>query len=201
VRLSTLLFTSCLLMLMFGSLAAAQRGDHTTRIRIPNYVGIKIVDGAGNINRNASVEFNYEDDGTDLVTFMNVIEAGGGTLPPTEVIEFEDIQVATGGAGNWYIYTRSRNPIGFGAASGLRLNDVQVTPNSASSLLRSDRIQIMRNTWNLNHNNWYILAIGLGSTRGWDSLGFNGYDYAMTVQGDEQPGDYRVSVEYLLFTP
>ena len=75
------------------------------------------------------------------------------------------------------------NPIGFGAASGLRLNDVQVNPSTASGLLRSDRIQIMRNTWDLNHNNWYIITIGLGSTRGWDSLGFNGYDYSMDIQG------------------
>ena len=198
MRLSTLLFASCLLA--FGSLAAAQRGDHTTSIKIPNYIGLKIVNGAGDIRTNASVEFNYEDDGTDLVTYMNAIEAGGGTLPPTEVIEFEDIQVATRGGGEWRIYTRSLNPVGFAADSGFRLNDVRVNPGSVSGLTRSARINAMLGGWDLRTNYRYIVR-GRGATQGWDSLGFNGHDYVIRVQGDEQPGEHQVSVEYLLFFP
>ena len=198
MRLSTLLFTSCLLLC--GSLAMAQRGDHTTRIRIPNYIGIKIIDAAGNIRSNASVEFNYEDDGTDLLTYVNLIEAGGGTLPPTEVVEFEDIQVATRGGGEWRIYTRTLNPVGFTNASGFRLNDVRVNPGSVSGLTRGASIAAMLGGWNLR-TNWRYIVRGQGATQGWDSLGFNGYDYTIQVQGDEEPGEHRATVEYLLFFP
>ena len=143
-----------------------------------------------------SVDFDYT---TDVNTYTNVVNAGGGTLAPTSVTTFEDIQVASR-AGNWYIYTRSTPTSGFGAGSGFELRDVRVRRGAVSGLTRSSAISVMLNNWRLR-TTWRAIAYGNSATQGWDSLGFNGYDYTIDIDGDEEPGDHSVTVTYLLFSP
>ena len=192
-KVLTLIFS---LLLLVNTAAAQASGDHSTRVRIPNYIGLKIVDAAGNLGGGASVIFDYA---TDVNTYTNLVEAGGGTLSPTNVLAFEDIQVATRG-GNWQIYTRTTFSSGFAASAGFTLNDVRVKRGSVSSLTPSSALRRLSNSWPLS-TNWRRIARGRGATQGWDSLGFNGYDYTITIQGDEDPGEYVATVMYLLFYP
>lgn len=183
------------LLLLINTVAAQASGDHSTSVRIPNYIGLKIIDGAGNLGGGASVIFDYA---TDVNTYTNLVNAGGGRLAPTDVVNFEDIQVATRG-GNWRIYTRTTSTTGF-VNNTFRLRDVRVRPGTVSNLTRSSAITSFSNTWRLS-TNWRLIARGRGATQGWDSLGFNGYDYTINIQGDEDPGDYSATVMYLLFFP
>jgi len=186
-------------LLLAGALGLAQNASHQLEARIPNYIGLKIVDDLGLIALDAGVDFDYS---TDLAGY-NAAVAGPGRLQPTSVNRFADVQVVVR-RGWWAVYVRA-TPLGYSGSrsgAGLALGDIRVTPGSASGLT-PDAISnrgTLRSSWNLR-TNWRWIAFDRRPTRTWKSLGFNGLDYTVDVQGDEDPGSYQTTVTYLLVNP
>lgn len=50
-------------------------------------------------------------------------------------------------------------------------------------------------------NSEQLTAFSIRSTSGWKSLGFNGLDYRVKVDGDEDPGEYATTVTYTIVEP
>jgi hypothetical protein len=190
-------------LLAFGQ--AQQSDTHTVRVRIPNYVGLKIVDAAGNITNNAGVVFDYA---ANPVAYQTAV-LGSQVLPPTQVVGFEDIQVVWRRNTNWRVQVQATNLVftGTGPAAGFNLADIRVrrgvfsgkTPGPA---VGAPTIAVANVTaqWSLT-TAWQTIVNESGSTRGWESLGFNGRDYEIRVQGDETQGQYTTVVTYRLVSP
>jgi hypothetical protein len=186
-----------LVILSYGQ---AQLSDtHTSTIRVPNYIGLKIVDAAGNITNNASVVFDYS---TDPVTYRNAT-LGSQVLPPTQVVNFSDIQVVWR-TGNWRVYVRATPLVftGTGPGSGFVLGDIRVRRGLVSGKTPGPTIASgnVLTQWSLT-TNWQRIVNESGGTQGWESLGFNGSDYEIRVQGNESTGQYTTVVTYLLTYP
>ncbi len=182
----------CLLTSMIGQ---AQTNDrHSLSIGIPNYIGLKIIDNAGNIAVNPSVDFDFN---ADFTTYATAVAAGGANLAPTSVTNFKDIQVFITKNTAWYIRTLSVVNSGF--SGGIVIGDISVTPGSVSGLSRGTGFTSVSAGWTLR-TNWRTIANGFGSTRGWSSLGFNGQDYKISVQGNESTGLHNVTVYYQLIS-
>jgi hypothetical protein len=196
------LFT--LLGLLLVAVGFAQTSDnHQVQVRIPNYIGLKIVDSAGNINvyPNASVTFDYVANANAYMTAV----LGTQTLPPTQVTKFADVQVAVRGGASWSIRVKATPFVftGTGPASGFNLADIQVRRGAVSGLIADPSLLrggTQLTTWSLSTTSQTIFQTN-GATIGWDSLGFNGQDYVIKVQGDEQPGQYVTVVTYELTFP
>jgi len=190
-----------LLLLSLLPSAFARSAAHDVAVRIPNYIGLKIVDAAGNIALGASVVFDYE---SDPDAYVAAIE-GDGRLAPTSVVDFADVQVAVrGGAWRVWVGALQLAYAGEHTGSGLRLSDIRVERGAVSGLT-PDAIDFrpggsILTGWNMS-NSWQRIVIDSQSTGGWRSLGFNGLDYVLTVQGDEDPGRYTTVVYYLLTNP
>ena len=192
-----------LLLLVAAALGAAQAqsAGHDVRVRVPNYIGLKIVDDAGNIGLGAAVRFDFE---SDPDAYLDAI-LGDGEVRPTEVASFADVQVAVRG-GSWRVWVRAQ-PLAYdgpGSGAGLRIADLVVRRGMASGLT-PDAITIrpggsILGTWSLT-TSWQRIVNDNQSTHGWRSLGFNGLDYVLLVQGDEDPGRYATVVTYLLTNP
>lgn len=192
-----------LTVLLFSFGFAQTTDDHTVRVRIPNYIGLKIVDAAGNINvyPNASVIFDYAN---DPATYY-AASIGSQTLPPTQVNNFVDVQVAVRGGSSWSIQVRGTNLVftGTGTASGFLLSDIRVNRGAVSGLTPDPSLlrgPIKLTNWSLK-TSYQTIFRSNGATMGWDSLGFNGQDYIIQVQGNEQPGQYTTVVTYRLTFP
>lgn len=194
------LFIWCSVMMWSGLAAAQASGAHQTTVRIPNYIGIKIVSASGNIAPNAGVAFDYASNPTD---YLAALQNGGATLPPTAVSDFADIQVVARG-GFWTVNTSTQVVSGFDAASGITLSDIRVTRGSRSGLTPTGIFQTIwgnvSQSWTLSSSSRRI-AWGLGNSVTWQSLGFNGLDYSLTIQGNEAPGEHRAIVRYTLAAP
>jgi hypothetical protein len=189
-----------LLILALLTYGHAQLSDtHTTTIRIPNYIGLKIVDATGNITNNASVVFDYA---SDPVTYRNAT-LGSQVLPPTQVVNFSDIQVVWR-TGNWRVYVRATPLVftGTGPGSGFVLGDIRVRRGLVSGKTPGPTIANANvlTQWSLT-TNWQRIVNESGGTQGWESLGFNGRDYEIRVQGNESDGQYTTVVTYLLTYP
>jgi hypothetical protein len=188
-------------LLLLPSVALAQGADHRVVTRIPNYIGLKIVDEAGDIALGAAVVFDYE---SDPEAYVAAIE-GSGRLSPTNAVDFADVQVAVRGGG-WRVFVGAF-PLSYAgdhAGAGLQLADIRVERGAVSGLTPTAITHLpggsMSAAWNLS-NSWRRIARDTGSTGGWRSLGFNGLDYVLAVQGDEDPGRYTTVVLYLLTNP
>lgn len=181
--------------------AALGQGRHDLSVRLPEYLGIAIVDGAGGYVLGASalrpkVEFDYE---ADPVAYWAQAEVGG-SLPPSAVYDFSDLRVRVQ-RGVWLLLVQA-DPLvygGPGTGAGLVLGDVRVAPGSASGLAPGFT-GVRAAAWRLDTTPRAI-ALGWGSTVGWASLGFNGLDYLLDVQGDEDAGTYATVVTYTLLNP
>ncbi len=192
-----------LALLLLSFVQAQTTDNHTVRVRIPNYIGLKIVDNLGNINvyPNASVIFDYA---SNPATYY-AATIGSQVLPPTQVNNFADVQVAVRGGASWSISVRATNLVftGTGAAAGFALNDIRVIRGAVSGLTADPSLlrgPIKLTNWSLT-NAYQTIFRSNGATMGWDSLGFNGKDYIIRVQGNEQPGQYTTVVTYRLTFP
>jgi hypothetical protein len=197
-----------LLTTMIALLAFAQAqlsDDHTVRVRIPNYIGLKIVDAAGNITNNAGVTFDYA---ANPVAYQAAV-LGTQVLPPTLVSNFDDIQVVWRRNTNWRIQVQATNLVftGTGPATGFNLADIRVrrgvfSGKTPGPVVGAPTIAVanVSSQWSLS-NAWQTIVNESGATRGWESLGFNGNDYEIRVQGDETQGQYTTVVTYRLVSP
>lgn len=195
-----------LLLIALASFGQAQLSDtHTTTIRIPNYVGLKIVDVAGNITNNAGVIFDYS---ADPATYRNAT-LGSQVLPPTQVVGFEDIQVVWRRNTNWRVQVQATNLVftGVGPGAGFNLGDIRVRRGAVSGKTPGPAVGAptiavgnVSSQWSLS-TAWQTIVNESGATRGWESLGFNGKDYEILVQGNEKDGLYTTVVTYRLVSP
>jgi len=199
-------FRKCLLALMLSAtasvpLALAQTASHSVAVSVPSYLGIRIVGGGGGASR--SVEFGY---GRDAPAFMTA-QDGSGSLAPTNVTRFSDVEVNVAGFGLWSVYVEATPFVytGPSGGTGLELADIRVERGSTSGLTQ-DAISVFwffgryDTTWTLSSNPQRI-ARSLRGTGGWRSLGFNGWDYSLAVDGDEDAGTYTTTVTYFLTFP
>ncbi|MCA9329452.1 MAG: hypothetical protein KC422_12450 [Trueperaceae bacterium] len=192
--MSKVIYIALTIVALFLTFAQAQTDNHSLKISIPNYVGIKIVDSAGKIAVNASVDFDFE---ADFTSYAVAVAAGGADLSPTAVNGFSDIQVFTTQSAYWYVRTRAVVSSGF--TGGINVGDISVDPGSVSGLSRGTGFSWVNPGWSLR-TNWRTIAYGFFSTMGWSSIGFNGQDYKISVQGNESVGTHSLTVYYQLVT-
>ena len=180
--------------------ALAQAISHDVSVAIPTTMGIRLV-GAGGGPR--AVEFDFAADATAYLTAADANER----LSPTTVDRFDDIEANVNGFGLWSVYVEA-TPLAYagpGSGAGLELADIRVDRGSASGLTQ-DAITIFwilgsyDPTWPLATTPRRIARSLLG-TGGWRSLGFNGWDYTVAVDGDEDAGTYATTVTYYLTFP
>ncbi len=184
-----------LFALLFGGAFGQPATSHAVTLSVPSYIGIRIL-GSGSGPR--AVVFDYS---TNPSAYLSALSSNG-ILPPTAVSRFDDIQVS---ATNliWSIYVRATPFVyaGNASGSGLTLSDLRVRRGASSGLGPAHPWMFSyASTWSFTPN-WQQLARGLFPTGGWRSLGFNGWDYELRVQGDEDPGSYTTIVTYLLTSP
>jgi hypothetical protein len=184
----------------------AQLSDtHTVRVRIPNYIGLKIIDSSGGITNNAGVVFDYA---ANPAAYQAAV-LGTQVLPPTLVNNFADIQVVWRRNTNWRVQVQATNLVftGTGPATGFNLADIRVRRGAVSGKVPGPAVGAptiatanVSSQWTLS-NAWQTIVNESGATRGWESLGFNGQDYEILVQGDETQGQYTTVVTYRLVSP
>lgn len=180
------------------NLGIAQTDSHSTTVRIPNYIGLKIVDGAGNLAANPAVNFDFT---SDINPYLAAIAAGGAQVAPSSVVDFADIQVRRTGS-FWRILMRVESVSGFAPASGIAIADLRVNRGAVSGLSPSAAfsrgpLTFILSSWQLS-TSYQTIARGQGATSHWDSLGFNGLDYTLYLNGNETPGQHRLIVRYLM---
>jgi hypothetical protein len=182
------------------ALASAQTATHGVAVHVPDYFGIRIV-GAGPGPR--LVTFDYEADPDAYAAALQ----GAGRLLPTAVARFDDIQIKATRNGRWNLDVVA-TPLAYaGGASGagFALADIRVVRGVRSGLAQTAIFGPGNSagfvaSWVLSTAPQRI-AFRNGSTQGWKSLGFNGLDYEIAVQGDEDAGAYTTLVTYLLTAP
>jgi hypothetical protein len=177
--------------------ALGQSASHPVTVSVPNYIGLRIV-GSGAAHR--SVVFDLA---TSPIGYLAAADAGQ-PLAPTAVTHFDDIEVNVVGFGLWSVnvVATAFDYAGSGTGSGLDLGDVRMVRGSVSGL-RQTAIRIFGSydtSWSLSTAPQRIARSFLG-TRGWRSLGFNGSDYSLAVNGDEDAGTYTTTVTYFLTFP
>lgn len=186
---------------LLASPALAQSVSHPLGVTMPSTIGLRIVGADAAAPR--SVVFDYAADPAAYVAAA----IAGQPLPPTSVTRFDDVEVNVVGLGLWSVYVEatSFDYTGPGSGDGLDLDDVRMVRGSASGLTQN-AITIFwflgayDAAWNLSTTPQRIARSWLG-TGGWRSLGFNGWDYTLAVDGDEDAGAYVTTVTYFLTFP
>lgn len=189
------------LFLLFLTKTLAQIAKRDLRVRIPNYIGLRIVDGFGTIARGPTVLFDYESHPDAYVAAAQ----GDGRLAPTAVVDFPDVLVSTP-SGAWRVWinasqlTQTRDHPG----NGLQLIEIRVERDSVSGLTpdaitnRPDGSILA--DWSPSSNSPRLVRANQ-STSERRGLRLNGVNYVLTVRGDEVPGRYTTVVTYLLTNP
>jgi hypothetical protein len=149
------------------------------------------------------VTFDYA---SDPDAFAALLE-GAGLLSPTTVNRFDDVQVNSTRNGRWNVEVLA-SPLayaGSGSGAGLALSDIRVVRGAKSGLTQTAIFGQGNSagfvaSWILSTAPQRI-AFRNGSTQGWKSLGFNGLDYEIAVDGNEDAGVYSTVVTYQLTAP
>ncbi len=191
-----------MLLLTITGVAQAQPGaSHGVAIGIPSFTGIRIV-GSGSGTQSVVFDFQAEPE-----PYLSAL-LDGEPLAPTHVDRFDDVQLNITANGRWNVWvyaTPLTTPPGPGP-HGLTLANIRVVAGAVSNL-QPDAVvgpsaasTFFAGAWTLAADPAQI-ARGIGSTSGWRSLGFNGHDYLLDVDGSETPGTYTTVVMYSLATP
>ncbi len=186
------------------SLASAQQADHKTEVYIPSYLGIRIINDAGAARGSPAVNFDYT---SDVSAYTDAYK-GPGYIGASEVTDFADVQVSvrTGFAFPLWYVTAQASPLAYEGSqggAGLTLGDIEVVRGSVSGLNQGAVVGGLGrvfDAWTLAVNPQPVAYSFIG-TYGWRSLGFNGLDYRVAVDGDEDPGEYSTTVTYAIFYP
>ena len=187
--------------LLCTSWASAQLADHEVKLNIPSYLGIRIVNSANVPLGSPAVTFDYT---SDVARYTDAYE-GSGFIGTSRVTDFADVQVSvrTGfGFPLWYVQVGA-TPLSYRGdqqGTGLELDDIEVVRGSVSGLnQQAVAWGEVKDRWTLGTPQW--IAYSLLGTYGWQTLGFNGLDYRVAVDGDEEPGEYSTTVSYTIFYP
>ena len=189
-----------LVVVSFGSVfAQSNTASHDVRVRIPDLLMLRIVDGTGNNTVAAPVVgFDFDTNAAGRAAYMTVVEDGAAAdLEPTSS-NFGDIVVLSNRA-SWTVdvaaadFTFTDNVATDGVdvdAYGLALSDISVAITGADTSVGA--------SFTLGTNQ----DIASGSrTTGWRSLGIAASGYRITVNGDEAPGTYVATVTYTVTAP
>lgn len=183
-------------MAALASTAAAQTQSHEVSVTVPATIGLRIV-GTGTGPR--SVTFAY---GSNPQAYTTAVEQDE-LLPPTAVSRFADVQLNVTRRGRWRLHVQASTFVftGSAAPTGLALSDIQVIRSGPQDAVNgSGGSATYASTWTLSTTGIEI-ASSPNPTGGWRSLGFSGWDYRLTVDGDETPGTYTTVVTYSLIAP
>jgi hypothetical protein len=199
-----LLRLAALAALSVTGLGFAQTDSHNVTVRIPSVLQVRITDGASNAASAApAVEFDFQDSANTGIYF-DAVAAGGDLVAPTDVVDFGDIKVFSNRNGTWNLsvvasalnYTNNLglNPVPVPGIT-LSLTDIMVEPSSPEDSSVTDRAE----DFSLSTSS-QVVAQGTRTT-GWASVGISGEDYALNVDGDEDPGQYVTTVTYTITMP
>lgn len=195
-----LLRLAVLSLLAAASFAAAQTDSHDVTVRIPSVLQVRITDGTSTAASAApAIMFDYQA-AANINTYLNTVNVGGGNLAPTAVTDFGNILVFSNRSGTWNVNVSASaltftNNLGVTGATGagVALADMVVTPSGALGSGVSSR--------SANYNLAGGLVASGTRTTGWSGLGISGNDYALVVNGDEDPGQYVTVVTYTIVAP
>jgi hypothetical protein len=179
-----------------ATIATAQTQTHEVRVRVPDVIGLRNV-GAGTGPR--SVTFDYA---TDPDGYFAAVD-GGGSLTPTAVSRFDDVEVNATRKRRWRITVQATafTYVGPSSPAGLALADVLVERSRPqNAIVGQGNSASYATTWALSTSATEI-ASRTGATGGWRSLGISDRDYRVAVDGDEAPGTYHTVVTHSLTTP
>ncbi len=201
-KISLLVYLAFLCAALQLPFASAQLADHEVNLSIPSYLGIRIVNNANIPRGSPAVNFDYT---SDVSAYTDAYE-GPGFIGASNVTDFADVQVSvrTGfGFPLWYVEVQA-SPLtyrGQQGGAGLALEDIEVVRGVRSGLNPQAVVWgDVRDTWTLSTTPQWV-AYSLLGTYGWQTLGFNGLDYRVKVNGDEEPGEYSTTVSYTIFYP
>lgn len=198
-----LLRLAALAALSVAGLGFAQTDTHDVTVRIPSVLQVRITDSTGNnAGANPAVMFDYQA-AANINTYLNTVNAGGGDLAPTAVTDFTNVKVFSNRVGTWSLgvsaaaLTFTNNlaltpaPTGVGVA----LADIKVTPSGA----QDSSVATRSTSYTLSATS---ATVATGSrTTGWAAVGIGGSDYDLTVNGDEDPGQFVTTVTYTISMP
>lgn len=175
--------------------AFAQSESHDVTIKIPEMLGVRIVDSGGDLATNPGVTFDYQDAAYEQ-DYIDAVNAGGDDLDPTAVTQFAGLQVLYN-AGGWHL-TAAMGAITFTddfsaslLGSGISASDITVTPTGTPGAGVTNVVS----SFDLSTTS--DIATG-SNTTGWSEVGISGDDYTLTVNGDEDPGTYTATVTFTL---
>ena len=154
-----------------------------------------------------AVTFDY---GADIGGYEAAV-SGPGFVEASSVTDFSDVQVfvrkQAGDFNPWVLQVQAtplrRNGSLVEAGNGLALNDISVERGLNSGLTQDATppgFGFVQTRWSLTNLSQFI-GFGVYGTDGWRSLGFNGLDYRVAVDGNEDPGEYKTTVTYTLVEP
>ena len=192
----------CALVLLNVVWASAQ-SEHDVSVKLPSLYGIRIVDSADRPALAPSVTFDY---GADIAGYDAAV-AGAGVVEASSVTDFGDVQVfvrkKAGDFNPWVLQVQATPFIYSGgvAGPGLALSDISVERGLTSGLTQEAvTFGVVQPRWSLSGSS-QLIAFSAYGTMGWQSLGFNGSDYRVKVDGDEDPGEYTTTVTYTIVEP
>jgi hypothetical protein len=198
-----LLRLAALAALSVAGLGFAQTDTHDVTVRIPSVLQVRITAGTSNNAAAApAVTFDYQD-AAHINTYLNTVNAGGGDLAPTAVADFDNIKVFSNRVGTWnlrvsaaaFTFTNNLGLTPAPAGVGVALADIKVTPSGTM-----DTSVTSRSTTYSLATAPAVVASG-GRTTGWAAVGIGGNDYDLTVNGDEDPGQFVTTVTYTISMP
>lgn len=178
--------------------AAGPSTGHDVGVKLPELYGIRIVDSANRPALAPSVTFDYSAD----VAGYDAAVTGPGFLEASSVTDFADVQVfVRKNAADFNFWTVQVEATPFDEGVGLGLPDISVE-RGLNSGLSQDAVSlgVVQSRWSLSRDPQLIVFSALG-TNGWQSLGFNGRDYRVKVDGDEDSGEYTTTVTYTIVKP
>lgn len=188
------------LILLVSSFAVAQQSNqasHNVTINIPNLLMVRITNGSNAAAPNPAVTFDLV---TDIAAFIDAIE-NNTPLRPTNFVDFDDVIVFSNRA-TWTVNVTA-SPISATQLTGLNtdlqgvtLAKISVAPRGS---IDTGIVTSRATSWELSEGATFV-ASGI-RTQGWESLGFDGDDYLMNVDGTEDPGNYSTTVTYTISAP
>lgn len=173
---------------IFASSAMAQTDTHQVTINIPEVLQIQIIDDLGVVGDAPSVTFDYV---TNAAAYLAMVNGGGGALGETASADFANVQVMSNHA-TWEVTVSATGTLG----AGLALDDIVITPSGTEG----DDVTTRAASWDLSGATQVangVPTIGAGGLE-FQDLGFSGADYSLTVNGDEDPGTYTLTVTYTI---
>ncbi len=192
--ITTALVTGLVLALGAGfAQPFAPDAEHGVTIQIPDVLFLRITDGTDNEAVTGTVvNFDFASTDAAINEYLDWVDGGGGWIGSTDDVDaFGDVIVFSNRDG-WSVTVVAT---AF-ATAGFSLDNVQVEPSGTLNLATAN----IAGSWTLSTTLESIASNG-AFTQGWKSLGFSAGDYAINLDGTEEPGTYETLVTYTIAQP